>query len=188
MRSEILRRRCVRFGLALFEFVVRLDVALWAAAIGADCVAGIDVADVVVLVLVVMRFVVFAGGMFFAVLIVMRFGVSFMLVMLMLARDALRPREIRDARPWPTVSPGKASVTTGADYLRRAVAVRIAVTMAVIVILKIFEYVADVQEGVAIEADIDEGGLHTGEDAGDAAFVDATDECELFFALDINFD
>ena len=26
MRSKILRRRCVRFGLALFEFVVRLDV------------------------------------------------------------------------------------------------------------------------------------------------------------------
>ena len=67
-------------------------------------------------------------------------------------------------------------------------AVRIAVAMAVIVVLKIFENVADVQEGVAVEADIDEGGLHTGEDAGDAAFVDATDEREFFFALDINFD
>ena len=41
---------------------------------------------------------------------------------------------------------------------------------------------------VAVETDIDEGGLHTGEHAGDAAFVDATDQRELFFALDINFD
>ena len=60
--------------------------------------------------------------------------------------------------------------------------------MAVIVILKIFENVTDVQEGVAIESDIDEGGLHTGEDACNAALVDATDQREFFFALDINFD
>jgi hypothetical protein len=60
--------------------------------------------------------------------------------------------------------------------------------MPVIVILKIFENVADVKEGIAIEADIDESGLHAGEDAGDFAFVDAADEGELFFALDVNFD
>ena len=61
-------------------------------------------------------------------------------------------------------------------------------TMAVIVVLEILEHVADVQEGVAVEADIDEGGLHTGENASNAAFIDATDQREFFFALDINFD
>jgi hypothetical protein len=60
--------------------------------------------------------------------------------------------------------------------------------MPVIVILEIFENVADVEEGIAIEADIDERGLHAGEDAGNFAFVDAADEGELFFALDVNFD
>jgi hypothetical protein len=72
--------------------------------------------------------------------------------------------------------------------LRRRCAVGITVAMAVIIVFEIFENVADVQESVAVEADIDERGLHTGEDAGDAAFVDATDQRELFFALDINFD
>lgn len=188
MRSKILRRRCVRFGLALFELIVRLDVGLFATAIGAAFVAGMRyVADVVVLVLVVVSLVVFGGGMFLAVLIVMLFGVSFMLMMLVLG-----------VRIFAFVNFGSAALANGftgqsfgndrRGYLRRAVAVRIAVAMAVIVVLKIFEYVADVQEGVAVEADIDEGGLHTGENAGNAAFVDATDEREFFFALDINFD
>ena len=60
-------------------------------------------------------------------------------------------------------------------------------SVAVIVILEIFENVGDVQESIAIEADVNESGLHTGEDAGDAAFVDAADEGEFLFALDINF-
>jgi hypothetical protein len=62
------------------------------------------------------------------------------------------------------------------------------VRIAVVVVFKIFEDVADVQEGIAIEADVHESGLHTREDAGDSAFVDAADEGELFFALDVNFD
>jgi hypothetical protein len=61
------------------------------------------------------------------------------------------------------------------------------VTMAVIVIFEIFENVADVKEGVAIEADIDESRLHAREDASYFSFVDAADEGELFFALDVNF-
>jgi hypothetical protein len=65
---------------------------------------------------------------------------------------------------------------------------RIRVRMAVIVVLEIFENIADVEESIAIEANIDESGLHAGEDAGDFAFVDAADEGELFFALDVNFD
>jgi hypothetical protein len=72
--------------------------------------------------------------------------------------------------------------------LRRRRAVGITVAMAVIVVFEVFENVADVQESVAVEADIDERGLHSGEDARNAAFVDATDQREFFFALDINFD
>ena len=45
----------------------------------------------------------------------------------------------------------------------------------VIQFLDIFEEIGDVEEGVAIEADIDEGRLHAGKHASDAAFVDATD-------------
>ena len=60
--------------------------------------------------------------------------------------------------------------------------------MSVIVIFEIFENVADVQEGVAIETNFDESRLHSGEDAGDFTFVDAADEGEFFFALDVNFD
>ncbi len=45
----------------------------------------------------------------------------------------------------------------------------------VVVVFQVFKEVGDVQEGVAIEADIDEGRLHAGQHAGDAAPVDATD-------------
>ena len=45
----------------------------------------------------------------------------------------------------------------------------------VVVVFEIFEEVADVKEGVAIEADVHEGRLHAGKHARDAAFVDASD-------------
>lgn len=64
----------------------------------------------------------------------------------------------------------------------------VGVRVAVIVVFQIFENVADVEERIAIEADVNESGLHAGEDAGDSAFVDAANEGELFFALDVNFD
>ena len=60
--------------------------------------------------------------------------------------------------------------------------------VAVIVVFEIFEDIADVKESIAIEADVNESRLHAWEDAGNSAFVDATDEGELFFALDVNFD
>ena len=41
----------------------------------------------------------------------------------------------------------------------------------VIVFLEMFQKIADVQEGVAIEADVNEGRLHTRKNSGDAAFV-----------------
>jgi hypothetical protein len=192
MRSEILRRRCVRFGLALFEFVVRLDVGVRRTSIGPAFIAGPGyVADIVVLVLVVMLVmsvvVMFAGVIFFTVLVVMLLGVSFVLVMLMLAVIFFALVRFGSA----ALANGFARQDFGGDgrgSLRRALAVRIAVAMAVIVILKIFEYVADVQESVAVESDIDESGLHSGEHASDAALVDATDKREFLFALDINFD
>jgi hypothetical protein len=62
------------------------------------------------------------------------------------------------------------------------------VAMAVIVIFQIFENIADVQESVAIEADVHESRLHAWEDAGDFSFVDASDEREFFFPLDVDFD
>jgi hypothetical protein len=60
--------------------------------------------------------------------------------------------------------------------------------VVVIVVLEIFENVTHVQEGVAIQADIDEGGLHAWEHASNPALVDAANQRELFFALDVNFD
>src|SRR5690242_5665794 len=75
------------------------------------------------------------------------------------------------------------------DRLRgAAVAVSLLPAMAVIVVFKILEDVADVQKGVPIEADIDERRLHPGKDPRHSAFVDASDQRELFFALDVDFD
>jgi hypothetical protein len=64
----------------------------------------------------------------------------------------------------------------------------IGMRVAVIVVFEIFENIADVKESVAIEADVNERRLHAGEDAGNSAFIDAADEGELFFALDVDFD
>jgi hypothetical protein len=61
------------------------------------------------------------------------------------------------------------------------------VGVVMIVVFEILEDVADIQEGVAIEADVDESRLHARKDASDFAFVDAANEGELFFALDVNF-
>ena len=65
---------------------------------------------------------------------------------------------------------------------------RLGVPMPVIVIFKIFENVADVQEGIAVEPDVHESGLHARKHPRNAALVDTTDQRELFFALDVNFD
>jgi hypothetical protein len=62
------------------------------------------------------------------------------------------------------------------------------VAVTVIIVIQIFENITDIEEGVAVETDIHESGLHTRKDASDFAFIDAADEGELFFALDVNFD
>ena len=60
--------------------------------------------------------------------------------------------------------------------------------VAVLVILEVFENVADVEESVAIQADVHESRLHAREDASNFSFVDAADESEFLFPLDVNFD
>src|SRR5690242_6360454 len=50
-----------------------------------------------------------------------------------------------------------------------------------------FEEIGDVEEGVALQANINEGGLHSGEDAGNAPLVDGSSEGVFVFALVINF-
>jgi uncharacterized MnhB-related membrane protein len=62
------------------------------------------------------------------------------------------------------------------------------VPVAVIVVFEVLEDVAHVEKRVAVQADIHESGLHAGKDASNFSFVDAADEGEFFFALDVNFD
>src|SRR5580698_8851289 len=133
-----------------------------------------DVPDVVVLVIIVM-FVVVMFVMLFAVRVETGFCVRF---------TVLVPIMVLVLMFFAFVGFGSAALAKrlagqnfrrdGRGNLRRAVAMRIAMPMAVIVILKIFENVADVQEGIAVQTDVNEGGLHTREDASDAAFVNAT--------------
>ena len=47
--------------------------------------------------------------------------------------------------------------------------------------------VGDVEESVALEADVDEGGLHAGQDLRHAALVDVADDAALPLALDEDF-
>ena len=47
--------------------------------------------------------------------------------------------------------------------------------------------VGDVQEGRPFEADVDEGGLHAGQHAGDDANVDVADQAAVGFAVKVQF-
>jgi len=94
------------------------------------------------------------------------------------------------------VSRGASQRFTRQDFHRRAYgsrqgwgrALRLLVRMYGIVVFEVFKDVADVQERIAIETDVHEGGLHAGKDAGDFSFVDAADQRELFLALDVDLD
>lgn len=61
-------------------------------------------------------------------------------------------------------------------------------SVSVIVIFQIFENVADVQEGVSIQADVHECGLHSWQDSRYFSFVDAADERKFLLALNVDFD
>jgi hypothetical protein len=60
--------------------------------------------------------------------------------------------------------------------------------MPVLVVLQVFENIANVEEGIAIETDVHESRLHPGKDAGDFSLVDTADQREFFFAFDVDFD
>jgi hypothetical protein len=61
-------------------------------------------------------------------------------------------------------------------------------SVTVIVVLQVFEYVADVQEGIPIQTDVHECGLHARQDSRYFSFVDAADERKFFLALNVDFD
>src|SRR5712664_3510056 len=56
----------------------------------------------------------------------------------------------------------------------------VSVGMAVVVVFEIFENVADVEERVPVQADVDESRLHARKDARYFSFVNAADKRELF--------
>ena len=60
--------------------------------------------------------------------------------------------------------------------------------MPVIVVFEVFKYVANVEKCVAVQADVDESRLHARQDSSYFTFVDTADECEFFFAFDVNLD
>src|SRR5579859_7934863 len=64
----------------------------------------------------------------------------------------------------------------------------VSVGMAMIVVFEIFENVADVEECVAIQADVDERRLHARKNARYFSLVDAADKRELFLALNVDLD
>lgn len=177
MGRKILRGGSVRIGLALLWVVVRIVMHFGSVSVSDFAFRSVLFYDAGLLVvregIVMRRFAVkrFVRGFF---------AVSFVrVIFFMLMRGS-----------------GAAKRFTGKqfDNVRRSRRKRgrsgrcIGVRMPVIVVFEIFEDVADVEESIAIEADINESGLHAGEDAGDSAFVDAADEGKLFFALDVNFD
>jgi len=57
----------------------------------------------------------------------------------------------------------------------------------ILVVLFQLHKVGDVEEGVAFEADIDEGRLHAGQDAGYATFVDGSGKGVFIFPLEVDF-
>jgi hypothetical protein len=70
----------------------------------------------------------------------------------------------------------------------RQMLVMVLVRLAVLVILEVFEDVAHVEKRIAVQPDVHESRLHAGEDACNFSFVNAADESELFFPLDVNLD
>jgi hypothetical protein len=168
MWREILRRRSVGFGLAL---VVDVGVSVFARAF--RFYAG----------MLVMFFVMLSrfAEMFCAVRIiagafvrnaVLRFADGFF-VMLRSAAKRFTGEQLNGVHGNGRNS-GRGSV-------------RWLVRVAVVVVFEIFENVADVEKSIAIEADINECRLHARKDPGYFSFVDAADESELFFALDVDF-
>ena len=80
------------------------------------------------------------------------------------------------------------------DLRLRSIAVAVAVAPLVVVVgrqlvelLHRIDHIVDVEEAVALEPDVDEGGLHAGEDLRDPALVDVADNPALPLAFDEHF-
>jgi hypothetical protein len=180
--AEILRSRSVRFRLAFFGFGVHLRmregigiVMFFDGGLLVVIVNQIHVIDVLVNVTLVV-----------AVRVVQRFSLGeFVMRCVFAVLDSLPIARFacvaqRFARQHFGVH--------GHRNRRGCGSMRLRMPMPVFVIFEIFENVADIQEGVAVETDVHKSGLHTREHSCYAALVDATDKRELFFALDVDFD
>jgi hypothetical protein len=80
---------------------------------------------------------------------------------------------------------GRVSASDGGA---RRVSRGMGVIVTMIVVFEVFEDIADVEKGVAIQADVDESRLHAWENASNLAFVDAADEREHFLPLEVELD
>jgi hypothetical protein len=176
MMAEILRRRGIRFRLTLFGFRVHVGMRGGIGVVmffdGSVFLVSVDMLGMIV---VLMLFI-------FTMRVVKGFGLgklvrSRVLAVLDSVHVALADRLARQ---------GFGVHRYGDLWGGRGVWLRMPVTM--IVVFQILENVADVQESVAVEPDIHEGRLHARKHPGDPALIDTTDQRELFFALDVNFD
>ena len=80
------------------------------------------------------------------------------------------------------------------DFRLRPIALAVAVAPFVVVVgrelvelVHRVDHIVDVEEPVALQADVDEGRLHAGKDLRDPAFVDVADDPALPLAFDEHF-
>jgi len=71
--------------------------------------------------------------------------------------------------------------------LRRAALVVLVAGLELLELLERIDHLGDVQEAVPLETDVDEGGLHAGQDFRDPALVHVTGDTALPFPLDEDF-
>jgi hypothetical protein len=62
------------------------------------------------------------------------------------------------------------------------------ISMTVVVVLQVLEYVAYVEKRIPVQANVHECRLHPRQDSRYFSFVDTADKRELFLALNVDFD
>jgi hypothetical protein len=67
-----------------------------------------------------------------------------------------------------------------------AVALRVILVVELVELLRV-DHIVHIEESVALEAEVDEGGLHAGQDLRHAPLVDVADDAALALALDEDF-
>jgi len=159
LRTEILRRRFVRIGLAL---VLKLLHVFGDARLNVFG-RGVNLFDVRT------NFVIFRVG-------VLACG---------------RRRFLRASERFARENEGLAALGRSRSVVAAVAVFTVAVTLIVVTVIVTFEIlknVADVEESIAVQADVHESRLHARQNACDSSFVDAADEGEFLFALDVDFD